>query len=178
MLSQSPGIYILLGSILSAILSSVISGIILLTSNYFNNKSQLKREEKQHIWQIEREEQQRIWQEKSDKQKWNQEKIYDGYRKLLEVLIKLQQEEIETLNKTNDIIKWHQHHININKLILEFTIEFTMIIANHPDKNSEEFTKKVTIIDNSLKKDSSRVQDIIIEISEIMQHDSRIQSIN
>jgi hypothetical protein len=53
-----------------------------------------------------------------------------------------------------------------------------MIIANHPDRNSEEFTKKVTIIDNSLKKDSSRTQDIIIEISEIMQHDSRIQSIN
>lgn len=161
--------------VINVIIGALLSGILLIINSWWmswnNNKFQLEREEKQRTWQLEREEQQRIWQEKSDKQKWDQEKIYECYRKSFQALIKLQQEEVEKLNRTNDIIKGEQIRTNINKLILEFTTEFNMIIPNHPDKNSEEFTKKLITIDESLRKDSSKVRPIIIKI---MEHDSRI----
>jgi hypothetical protein len=51
-----------------------------------------------NCFQLKREQQQRLWQEKSEQQKWYREKIYESYRKCLEVLIKLQQEYIERIN--------------------------------------------------------------------------------
>ncbi|MEG3872399.1 hypothetical protein [Microcoleus sp. Z1_B5] len=181
MLSQSPGIYFLLSGVLAAIISGIMLIINNLWTNSINNNNQLEREKQQRTWQLEREEQQRIWQEKTEQKKWYREKIYDSYKTSFQVLIKIQQEELDSINKTNDIIKKYTHITNINKLILEFNIEFTMIIANHPDKNSEEFIDKLTTIDKclraatidkSLEEDSSRVRLIMIEI---MENDSRIK---
>jgi len=175
MLSESSAI----NFFLSGALGSVITGIFLIINTQrissVNNKLQLEREEKQHIWQIEREKQQRIWQEKSEQQKWYREKIYDCYRRSFQVLTKIQQEELDSVNKTNDNLKKNQHLSNINKFILEFNIEFTMIIANHPDKNSEEFMEILSTIDESLRKDTWMVRAIIVKI---MEDDSRIKNIN
>jgi hypothetical protein len=203
MLSQPNAINYLLSGGLSAVISSIFLIINNLWTNSVNNDNQLKREEEQRTWQLEREEQQRawqsereqqqrtwqlereeqqhIWQEKTEQQKWYREKIYDSYRKSFQVLIKIQQEELDSVNKLNDIFKKNTHITNTNKLILEFNIEFTMIIANHPDKNSEEFIDKLTridkslraaTIDKSLEEDSSRVRLIMIDI---MENDSRIK---
>ncbi len=164
MLSQSPGIYILLGSVLSAILSSVISGIMLLAGNYFNNKSQLKREEQQHIWQ-----------EESDKRRWYREKTYDSYEKLIQTLTNIIQTQVEIKNKdtlTDDEYK------NFRNLYVEFRSKFTMIISNHPDKNSPEFeTTKATIFSEALhlEKDSELALEMI---TKMMENDSRINIIN
>ncbi|MCC3535591.1 MAG: hypothetical protein JGK03_15570 [Microcoleus sp. PH2017_25_DOB_D_A] len=175
--SQSPGMYI----VLSGIVAAVISGIFSLWTNSVNDKSQLEREEKQRTWQLEREEKQHILQEESEQKKWYREKVYDSYKTSFQVLIKIQQEELDSVSKTNDIVKKYTHITNINKLILEFNIEFTMIIANHQDKDSEEFINKLSTIDKclraatidkSLEEDSSKVRLIMIEI---MENDSRIK---
>lgn len=174
MLSQSPGIYILLGSVLSAILSSVISGIMLLTGNYLNNKSQLKREEKQHTWQVEREEKQRTCQEESDQRKWYREKIYDGYRTSIQALTKISQIQFK-INKNNipneDIL-----HANLVDLTLEFLSEFNIIMIGHPEKDSDELVEKTNKMIEGLMDKNTR---IALEIMrEIMDNDSRIKNIN
>ena len=166
MLSQSPGIYIILAAVVSGTLLIINN---LLVTSIINN------------FQLEREKQQGIRQQESERQKWYREKIYDSYKTSFQVLVKIQQEELDSVNKLNDIFTKNTHISNINKLILEFNIEFTMIIANHPDKNSEEFIDKLTkidkslraaTIDKSLEEDSSKVRLIMIEI---MENDSRIK---
>jgi DNA repair protein RadC len=168
--------------VINVIIGALLTGTFLIISNLLTNWNNDKREEKQRTWQLEREQQQRSWQEKSDQKKWYREKIYDAYRTSFQVLIKIQQEELDSINKTNDVTKKRTHINNINKLILEFNIEFTMIIANHPDKNSEKFIDKLTTIDNALRaatidkslleEDSSMVRRIM---TEIMENDSRIE---
>jgi hypothetical protein len=186
MLSQSPGIYILLGSVLSAILSSVISGIMLLTNNYFNNKFQLKREEQQRIWQVEQEQQQRIWQEKSEQQKWYREKIYDCYRRANEILTKIIQEdfEIEVYQNNNFALSEVYYENNqldptlenkrtkLGNLTWEFYTELNLIEAGYPEKNSNEFKEKINRINECLKKVPISVGPII---AELMENDSRIK---
>jgi hypothetical protein len=172
--------------LLSGALGAVISSIFLIINNQWtssvNNKFQLEREEKQRIWQLEREEKQRIWQEKSELQKWYREKIYSSYEASLQILIKIQQEQLEYLHKNRvetveEYLNKPKHLNNINKLILEFNIRLSIIINDYPDKNSKEFTEKIDKIDKSLGvvEESWNVRHIILEL---MKNDSRIKSTN
>jgi hypothetical protein len=122
MFSLPNGIYILFGTVLGAILSSLISGGLLIINNSRNNKFQLKRENEQ-----------RIWQEKGEKQKWYREKIYDSYRTSIQILTKIIQLKIEMTNygTTPDKV------ININSLYVEFASEFYIILMSHPNKSCE-----------------------------------------
>lgn len=153
MFPQSPGIYI--------ILSAIVSGIMLLTSNFINNKFQLKREE-----------QQRIWQEKSEQQKWFREKIYDSYKISIQVLTKIIQErhEIDFGNMRNQ-----DKFINLNKLYLEFNSEFEIIMIDYPDKDSEEFKERYELMRKYMQENPSIAR---IYFTGIMKHDSRIKSMN
>ena len=153
MFSQSPGIYI--------ILSAIVSGIMLLTSNFINNKFQLEREEKQ-----------RLWQEKSEQQKWFREKIYDSYKTSIQLLTQIIQEqhEIEFGNMRDQ-----DKFINLNKLYLEFNSEFEIIMIDYPDKHSEEFKKIYELMRQHMQKKPSIAR---IYFTEIMKHDSRIKSMN
>jgi hypothetical protein len=157
MLPESPGIYI--------VLSAVVSGIMLLTSNFINNK-----------FQLEREAQQRIWQEKSEQQKWYREKNYDCYRTSIQLSTKILQEylDIKVNEKVKNIVT-EDKRMNFNKLILEFSSEFAIIIAGHPNKNSKEFKEKIDKINTSLDKEPWIVRNII---TDIMEQDSRIKNIN
>jgi hypothetical protein len=161
MLSQSPGIYILLG----AVLGSIISGSLLIINTSVNNKFQLKREKEQHIWQ-----------EKSEQQKWYREKIYDSYKKLIQILTKIQQVkfQIEKLKEDN-FLPSQSRFTELNNLYLEFNSEYSIIIAGHPDKDSEELYQKRGTIELSLKEQPLSVQNII---TEIMIDDPRIKDIN
>ncbi len=77
MLSQSPGVYIILGAVISSTL--LIINNLWMTS--INNKLQLEREK-----------QQRIWEEESNQKKWYREKIYDSYKTAIQLLTKIIQE--------------------------------------------------------------------------------------
>jgi uncharacterized protein YnzC (UPF0291/DUF896 family) len=111
MLSQSPGIYI--------ILAAVVSGTLLIINNLLvtsiNNN-----------FQLEREKQQGIRQQESERQKWYREKIYDSYRTSIQVLTKIVQgrHEIDLRNMATQ-----DEYINLEKLYLEFNSEFEIIIA-------------------------------------------------
>lgn len=153
MLPQSPGIYI--------ILSAIVSGIMLLTSNFINNK-----------FQLEREEQQRLWQEKSEHQKWFREKIYDSYKtsiQLLTEIIQVQHEMEFGGMRTQD------KFVNLNKLYLEFNSEFEIIMIDYPDKTSEEFKERYEQMRKHMQKNPSIAR---IYFTGIMKHDSRIKSMN
>ena len=157
MLPQSPGIYI--------ILSAIVSGIMLLTSNSINNKFQLKREEDQ-----------RIWQEKSEQQKWYREKIYDCYKTSIQLSTKILQEysDIKLNEKVNNTVTADQR-MNLTKLTLEFSSEFAMIISGYPNKESQEFKQKIAKIHKSLNEEPWILQNII---TDVMEQDSRIKNIN
>lgn len=157
MLPQSPGIYI--------ILSAVVSGIMLLASNFINNNFQLEKDEKQ-----------RIWQEKSEQQKWYREKIYDCYRTSIQISTKILQEylDIKVNEKVNNAVP-EDKRMNLEKLILEFSSEFAIIISGYPNKNSEEFKEKIAKINESLHKEPWIVRNMI---TNIMEEDSRIKNIN
>jgi hypothetical protein len=155
MLSQSPGIYIVLASVVSSIL--LIINNLWLTS--INNK-----------FQLERENQQRIWQEGSEQQKWYREKIYDSYRTSIQILTKIIQgqfviERNKRLGKT----------LNLNNLYFEFMSEFYIIIGGHPNKNTKEFNEKITLIVDHFKEDAGLARILMIEI---MQQDPRIKDVN
>jgi hypothetical protein len=153
MLPQSPGIYI--------VLSAIVSGIMLITSNFINNK-----------FQLEREKQQGIRQQQSDQQKWYREKIYDSYKTSIQVLTKIIQGryEIETRNRVTQ-----DEFINIDKLYLEFNSEFQIIIAGYPNKDSEEFKEKMANINKYMQENPSIARLII---TEMMENDSRIKNIS
>jgi hypothetical protein len=163
MLSQSPGIYILL--------SSVISGILLLSSNYINNKFQLEREEKQ-----------RIWQEKSDQQKWYREKIYDCYIRAIQSLTKIIKEDFEIEIYINNCspeyfemdqdVFLESKRTNIGNLTWEFYADLNIIEAGYPDKDSKEFKEFNEKLNECLKKTPISVG---VMITQLMENDSRIK---
>lgn len=157
MLSQLPGIYI--------ILAAVVSGVLLIINNLvitsINNNFQLKREKQQGIRQQE-----------SEQQKWYREKIYDSYRTSIQVLTKIMQGRHEMDTKS---IFTEDEHINLEKLYFEFNSEFEIIIAGYPGKDSEEFKEKVANIKKHMQKKPLIARVII---TEMMEHDSRIKSVN
>jgi hypothetical protein len=160
MLSQSPGVYIILGA--------VISSTLLIINNLWmtgiNNKLQLEREKEQGIRQQE-----------SDQKKWYREKTYDCYRKAIEVLKKLMQVEIEL--ERNEITidnKYHYLSGKVDNLQLDFICEFDIIIMGHPSKNSEEFKEKISTIISQMKQNPSKAQ---ILVTEMMEYDPRIKDI-
>ncbi|MEG4420198.1 hypothetical protein QUA70_16655 [Microcoleus sp. LAD1_D5] len=153
MFPQSPGIYI--------ILSAIVSGIMLLTSNFINNKFQLQREEKQ-----------RIWQEKSEQQKWFREKIYDSYKTSIQLLTEIIQVRHEMEFGS---MRTQEKFVHLNKLYLEFNSEFEIIMIDYPDKDSEEFKEIYEPMRKYMQENPSIAR---IYFSEIMKHDSRIKSMN
>jgi len=153
MFPQSPGIYI--------ILSAIVSGIMLLTSNFINNK-----------FQLEREEQQRIWQEKSEQQKWFREKIYDSYKTSIQLLTEIIQVQHEMEFGS---MRTQEKFVNLNKLYLEFNSEFEIIMIDYPDKDSEKFKKRYELMRQHMQKEPSIAR---IYFTGIMKHDSRIKSMN
>ena len=159
-LSQ-PGFYVVLG----ALISSIIPGVLVLINTSNNNNFQLKREE-----------QQRIWQEKSDEKKWYREKIYDCYRTAAQLVPKIFQQFSEiNLDKKADKIVSTDKTMNLLKLTSEFSCEFSILIAGHPDKNSTQFKEKITKINKSLNEEP---WNLLPMITEMMEHDPRIKNIN
>ncbi len=154
MLPQSPGIYI--------ILSALVSGIILLTSNFINNK-----------FQLEREEQQRTWQEKNKGETWYREKIYDSYKISIQTLTKMIQEDVEILilDNTNNVVT-PDKGINRANLRWEFDAEFNIIKSGYPHKNYEEFKEKISRIEENLDKKPIVVRVIVLQL---MEQDTRIK---
>jgi len=171
--SQSPGIYILL----SGVLAAIISGIFSVWNNEKQRIWQLEREEQQRIWQLEREEQQRIWQEKNDQQKWYREKIYDSYKKSIQVLIKIMQEaEIDPNKKdSSTVIKKKYFNQNQSKLSIEFAFEFSIVTARYPGKESKEFNEKMAEINKTVDDEPWIAMKIV---TELMEDDLRIKGIN
>lgn len=153
MLPQSPGIYI--------VLSAIVSGVMLITSNFINNNFQLDREKEQGIRQQE-----------SDHQKWYREKIYDSYRTSIQVLTKIMQKRHEMDTKS---IFTEDEHITLEKLYLEFSSEFAIIIAGYPNKESEEFKEKIAEINEYMQKKPLIARVII---TKMMEDDSRIKNIS
>jgi sensor domain CHASE-containing protein len=156
MLSQ-PGLPI----VLAAIISSILSGTLLIVSNIINNK-----------FQLEREKQQGIRQQENDQKKWYREKIYDSYKTSIQVLTKIVQgrHEMDAKNHATQ-----DQYISLEKLYLEFNCEFEMIMAGYPDKNSEEFKEKMANIRKYIQEKPLFAR---IIITEMMEHDSRIKDIN
>jgi len=148
--SPAPGIYV--------ILSALVSGIILLTSNFINNKFQLKREE-----------QQRIWQEKIEQQKWYREKIYDSYRKSIQILTDISQVEFEA---ESNYITPQDKFIKLNKLWSELNCEFDTIIIGYPVKDFEEYTNQINQLSKYVQENRLQARTII---KQIMENDSRIK---
>ena len=163
--------------LLSGALGAVISGFILLINNYVNNKSQSKREEEQRTWQLEREEQQRIWQEKSDQRKWYREKIYDCYRRGIQVLTKIIQEDIEIeyydRNDEDNNVVTESQRINLVNLRWELYAELAIIEAGYPNKDSNELKNKITKLKQFITDKQPLAAQIII--IEIMEGDSRMK---
>ncbi|MEG4626340.1 hypothetical protein Q5691_18885 [Microcoleus sp. w1-18aA5] len=157
MLSQAPGIYIVLAALISSTLL-IINNLVVTSIN--NN------------FQLEREKQQGIRQQESERQKWYREKIYDSYRTSIQVLTKIVQGRHEMDTKS---IFTEDEHINLEKLYFEFNSEFEIIIAGYPGKDSEEFKEKMANIQKYMQKKPLIARVII---TEMMQHDSRIKGVN
>lgn len=161
MFSQN-GFYILL----SGVVLSIISGTLLLINTSNNNK-----------FQLEREKQQRIWEEKNDQKKWYREKIYDCYRTSIEVFKKIIQARLEMKISDQTFIN-HQYRLEypqIYNLYLEFNSEFDIIVIGYPDRDSEQFRQKVSLIKGHIEINPSLSQ---LLITEMMEDDSRIKSVN
>jgi hypothetical protein len=171
MLSESTAI----NFFLSGTLGSVITGIFLIINNRSNNKFQLEREEKQRAWQLEREKEQRIWQEESDNRRWDREKTYDSYKKLIQALTNIIQLQADIKDKDEPT---DDEYNNFRNLYVEFGSEFTMIMTGHPDKDSKEFEEtKAKIFSEALDldKDSLLARKMI---TKMMENDSRINIIS
>jgi hypothetical protein len=167
--------------VLAAIISSIVSGIIVTFNNYrmtsVNNEFQLEREEKQRTWQLEREQQQRIWQEESDQKKWYREKIYDCYKRSIQVLTQMIQEDSEIrfyddMNNAERITL--SKRMNVIKLSSEFFAELTLIKADHPGKDSKEFQDKLNKIQIYVNNNEFITAQVLI--SEMIENDSRIKN--
>jgi len=175
MLSQLSSINFLL----SGAIAALISGIILLTSNFINNKLQLEREKEQRIWQLEREKQQGIWQDESDQKKWYREKIYDAYRRSIEVLTQMIQEDSE-IRLYDDMDNAEKitlsKRMNIVKLTSAFFAELNIIRADHPDKDSKEFKDKINEIEEIYINNNKFIETQVI-ITKMIENDSRIKNV-
>lgn len=157
MLSQSPGVYIILGALISSTL--LIINNLWMTS--INNKLQLKREKEQGIRQQE-----------SDQKKWYREKTYDSYKTAIQLLTKIIQEG----SKLQTNIETPNTYINLNNLHLELSSELLIIAAGHPNKDCKEFKDKINeIVDEATQKEPLRARSIVIEM---MKNDSRIKNID
>jgi hypothetical protein len=156
MLSQSPGVYIILGAVISSTL--LIINNLWMTS--INNKLQLEREK-----------QQRIWEEESNQKKWYREKIYDSYKTAIQLLTKIIQEKskLPTNMNTPDI------YINLENLHTELSCELFIITASYPNKDCKEFKNRINeVIDEVAQREPLRARAIVIEM---MENDSRIKNI-
>jgi hypothetical protein len=157
MLSQSPGIYI--------ILAAVVSGTLLIINNLWltsiNNK-----------FQLEREKQQSIRQEESERQKWYREKIYDSYRSSIKLLREMMQIQYEI--EQNHMVS-EAKGIEFHKLALELMSEFDIIIHSYPAQDFKEFEEKITEFTEHLETNTLRARSIL---NKIMENDSRIKNIN
>jgi len=168
MLSQSTGINFLL----SGVLAAVISGVILTINNFWISSSNNK-------FQLEKEKQQRIWQEESDHKKWYREKIYDYYKKSIQILTKMMQEDAEIgfyvdMGYSDKISI--SKSLNVAKLNQELLAELVIIKAGHSDKDSKEFTDQLYKIEALIDmKEFMQAQNII---AEMMENDSRIKNIS
>jgi hypothetical protein len=160
MLSQ-PGLPI----VLAAVISSILSGTLLIVNNIINNK-----------FQLEREKQQGIRQQESDQKKWYREKIYDSYRTSIDLLKKIiqQDDEIRAYNIAIDC-QYGEIDPKINKVYLDFKTEFNIIIVDYPGNDSKDFKEKISIIRNYIEPQPSIALDLI---TEMMVNDPRIKSIN
>ena len=156
MLSQ-PGLPI----VLAAVISSILSGTLLIVSNVINNK-----------FQLEREKQQGIRQQESDLKKWYREKVYDSYSKISQLLTEMMQIEFEV---KNNYMTSENQSIKAYRLSLELMSEFERIVYGYPAEEFEEFEKKIDEFNKHLATNSIQAKGIIIEI---MENDSRIKNIN
>ena len=176
--------------LLSGALGAVISSIFLIINNRWmssvNNKFQLEREKEQRTWQLEREKEQRtwqlerekeqrIWQEESNNRRWDREKTYDSYKKLIQALTNIIQLQADIKDKDEPT---DDEYNNFRNLYVEFGSEFTMIMTGHPDKDSKEFEEtKAKIFSEALDldKDSLLARKMI---TKMMENDSRINIIS
>jgi hypothetical protein len=162
MLSQSPGIYILL--------AAVLSSVSLLINNWINHK-----------FQLDRENQQSIRQEESERQKWYREKIYESYRNSIHILTKVIQAQYKSQFTSEYDDSYNPDHdldleLLINNLYFEFYSEFTLIIVGHPDKATTEINEITNrLIDKSVFRDPFILRELI---TKIMGKDPRIKNIN
>ena len=162
MVSQSPGIYILL--------AAVLSSVSLLINNWINNK-----------FQLDRENQQRVWQQEIERQKWYREKIYESYRTSIHILTKVIQAQYKSQFRSEYDDSYNPDHdldleLLIKNLYFEFSSEFSLIIVGHPDKETKEITElKTIIIQKGVFRDPFTLRELI---TEIMEKDPRIKDVN
>lgn len=162
MLSQSPGIYILLGAALSS--------VSLLISNYINNKFQLDRERQQKIWQVE-----------IERQKYYREKIYDSYMKTIQILTEIMLEQFKTEIKSLCDSRYNEyldinHLVTLKKLYFEYTSECTILFVGHPYKYTKEFNELIDeVLSPSMDEDPFLAR---IAITTMMENDPRIKDVN
>ncbi|MEG4488525.1 hypothetical protein [Microcoleus sp. D2_18a_B4] len=170
MFSLPNGIYIFFGSILGAVLGSLISGGLLIMNNSRNNK-----------YQMEREKQQRISQEESDRHKWYREKIYDSYRNSIQILTTIIKEKYKAEIKSEYDSLYESNHdldlvLTLKNLYFEFTSEFSIIFVGHPYKDTKEFNEIIDeILNDSVDKDPFLAR---VVITRMMENDPRIKDIN
>lgn len=170
MLSLPQGIYILLGSVLGAVLGSIISGTLLIINTSKNNNFLLERENRQ-----------RIWQQESEQQKWYREKIYESYKTSIHILTKVIQAQYKSQFTSEYDDSYNPEHdldleLLIKNLYFEFSSEFSLIIVGHPDKETKEINELTTIIiEKGVFRDPFTLRELI---TEIMEKDPRIKDVN
>lgn len=151
--------------VLAAIISSIVSGIIVTLNNYWMNSANNK-------FQLEREKEQGIRQQESDQQRWYREKVYDSYRKGIQLLTEMMQVEYEIENKYNID---ETTSVSFHKLSIELMSEFELIIYDYPVEDYEEYDEKITKYSECFGVNTLEARSIFIEL---MQNDSRIININ
>jgi hypothetical protein len=162
MVSQSPGIYILL--------AAVLSSVSLLINNWINHK-----------FQLERENQQRIWQQESEKQKWYREKIYESYRNSIHILTKIIQAKFPAKLRSEYDDSYNEDYdleltVLLKNLYFEFTSEFSIILVGHPYKDSKELNEIIgEILDESMEKNPFMAR---VVMTRMMESDPRIKDVN
>ncbi|MDB9510308.1 hypothetical protein PN499_03710 [Kamptonema animale CS-326] len=157
MLSQSPSVYIVGAALISGILTLVSS----LLTTLINNK-----------FQLEREKQQSLRQQESEQKKWYREKVYDSYITSIQVLTKM-------IQKKDEIDLRRMVHVDnfttLRNLYFEFQAYFTIIIAGHPEKDSEDFKEQLNNINKYIQEAPLIVRHIV---TNLMEQDSRIKGLN
>jgi hypothetical protein len=148
-------------SVINVIVGALVTGILLIINTSLNNWYQLKREKEQAIRQ-----------EESDQKKWYREKIYDCYRKVIQLLTEMMQIEFEI---KNNYMTTENKSIKVHRLSLELMSEFQIIVYGYPAEEFDKFEKKIDEFNKNLATNTLEARGIIIEI---MENDSRIKNIN